>query len=65
MSGDREEEEVEAERPLQWGWTGSDTCMEERKREQSKLVDPLCLGDQEGGHGPNREEAGRKSWMGK
>ena len=31
----------------QWGWTGSDACMEEREREQSKLVDPLCLGDQE------------------
>lgn len=46
VSGDREEGRGGGQRDLsQWGdGQGSDTCMEERKREQSKLVDPFVPG---------------------
>lgn len=51
----RGREEVEARETSPNGDDRTDTCMEEEKREQSKLVDPLCLGDQEEVSGPNRE----------
>ena len=47
MSGDREGGKRWTPERHQRGWTVSDACMEEREREQSTLVDPLCLGDQE------------------